>query len=186
MSKKQKNAERNVAKKAANEALKERLENFIVLQTSIVLILAVLFAVFNNYLKSGTLTGGMMTICDVLKWLGVLAVPVFAVLGYVKKNKGLFKWCAVGLADAAIWSCFYRFGSYSGHSWISGVAYSYYAIALYFVFSLVYYLLALNKIWDKKAVRIVFWVLAAIVALALVVSAIVFMYLNGNITGFAK
>lgn len=186
MSKKQKNAERNTAKKAANEALRAKLENFIVLQTSVVLVLAVLFAVFNNYLKSGSLTAGMMALCDILKWLGIIAVPVFAVLGYVKKNNGLFKWCAVGIADAAIWSCFYRFGSFKGHTWISGVAFSYYAIALYFVFCMVYYFLALNKKWDKKPVRIVFWTIAAIVALALVVGTIVLMYINGNITGFAK
>ncbi len=186
MSKKQTNAERNTAKKAEAAALREKLENYIVLQTSIVLVLAVLFAVFNNYLKSGTLTGGMMVLIDVLMWLGIAAVLVFAVLGYVKKDKSLFKWCAAGIADAAIWSAFYRFGSFKGHSWLSGVAVSYYAIALYFIFCLAYYLLAMNKKWNKKGVRIAFFTVAAIVALVIVIGTIVLMYLNGNITGFAK
>ncbi len=184
MSKKQTNAEKNTAKKAANAALKERLENYIVMQTSIVLVLAVLFAVFNNYLKSGTLTGGMMVLTDVLMWLSIAAVLVFAVLGYVKKDKSLFKYCPAGLASAATWFIFYRFGSYNGHGYISGVAYSYYAILLYFIFSLVYYLLAMNKKCEKKGVRISFYIAAAIVILALVVSALVFMYLGGNLTGF--
>lgn len=186
MSKKQTNAERNTAKKAEAAALRERLENYIVLQTSIVLVLAVLFAVFNNYLNSGTLTGGMKVLISILMWLGIAAVLVFAVLGYVKKDKSLFKWCAVGLADAAIWFVFNRFGTYDGHSWLSGVAVSYYAIALYFVFCLAYYLLALNKKWNKKGVRIAFFTVAAVIALALVIGSFVLMYLNGNITGFAK
>lgn len=186
MSKKQTNAERNTAKKAEAAALREKLENYIVLQTSIVLVLAVLFAVFNNYLKSGTLTGGMMVLIEVLMRLGIAAVLVFAVLGYVKKDKSLFKWCAAGIADAAIWSVFYRFGSFKGHSWLSGVAVSYYAIALYFIFCLAYYLLAMNKKWNKKGVRIAFFTVAAIVALVIVIGTIVLMYLNGNITGFAK
>ena len=186
MSKKQIHAERNTAKKAETAALRERLENYIVLQTSIVLVLAVLFAVFNNYLKSGTLTGGMMVLCDILMWLGVAAVLVFAVLGYVKKDKSLFKLCGAGLANAAIWSVFYRFGSFKGHGWLSGVAVSYYAIALYFIFCLVYYLLAMNKKWNKKGVRIAFFTVASIVALALVIGTIVLMYLGGNLTGFAK
>lgn len=184
MSKKQVNAEKNTAKKAANAALKERLENYIVMQTSIVLVLAVLFAVFNNYLKSGTLTGGMMVLVDVLMWLSVASVGVFAVLGYVKKNKGLFKYSLAGLASAAIWFVFYRFGSFNGHGYISGVSYSYYAIALYFIFSLVYYLLAMNKKWEKKGVRTAFYIVAGVVTLALVVSALVFMYMGGNLTGF--
>lgn len=187
MSKKQINAERNTAKKAEQAALRAKLENFIVLQTSIVLVLAVLFAVFNNYLKSGTLTGGMMVLCDILMWLGVIAVPVFAILGYVKKNKALFKWCGVGIADAALWFVFYRFGAYNGHTALSGVAVSYYAIALYFIFCLVYYLLAMNKVWSKhKAVRVTFFVIAAVVAIALVVATLALMYLGGNLTGFAK
>lgn len=186
MSKKQIHAERNTAKKAENAALRAKLENYIVLQTSIVLVLAVLFAVFNNYLKSGTLTGGMMVICDVLMWLGVAAVLVFAILGYLKKNSALYKWCAAGLADAALWFVFYRFGSYHGHTWLSGVAVSYYAIALYFIFCLVYYLLAINKAWAKKPVRIVFFIIAAAVSIALVVGTLALMYLGGNLTGFAK
>lgn len=186
MSKKQIHAERNTAKKAENAALRAKLENYIVLQTSIVLVLAVLFAVFNNYLKSGTLTGGMMVICDVLMWLGVAAVLVFAILGYVKKNSALYKWCAAGLADAALWFVFYRFGSYHGHTWLSGVAVSYYAIALYFIFCLAYYLLAINKVWAKKPVRIVFFIVAAAVTIALVVGTLALMYLGGNLTGFAK
>ncbi len=185
MSKKKTHIERNVEKKAARNALKTKLENFIVLQTSIVLALGVLFAIFYNYYNS-SLVGTMKTLFNVFIWAGVAAVLVFAILGYVKKNPSLYKWCAAGAANSVLWFLFTRFGRYGGHTMISGVAYCYYAIILYFIFSLVYYFLALKNAWTNKTVRIIFYVIAALVVLAYIISAVVFMYLGGNFTGFAK
>ena len=44
----------------------------------------------------------------------------------------------------------------------------------------------MNKKWNKKGVRIAFFTVASIVALAVVIGTIVLMYLGGNLTGFAK
>ena len=180
--KKNANIERNTKKKQERQALHQKLESFLVKHTGIVLILAVLFTVFNNY-KNRTLAGGMIVLFNILMWAGVAAVLLFAILGAVKKNPDLYKWCAVGAANSVIWFVFYRFGKY--RNFISGVSYCFYAIALYFIFCLLYYILAYNGAWNKKAVRITFYVLVALTALLWIVSAVVFMYLSGAITGYA-
>ncbi len=182
---KKKNAhiERNTQKKQERQALHQKLENFIVKHTGIVLILAVLFTVFNNYKNSYELMAGMKTIFTVLIWAGVAAVLVFAILGTVKKNAKLYTWCALGAANSVIWFIFDRFGQYN--TFISGVAYCFYAIALYFLFCLAYYILAYYGAWNKKAVRTAFYVLAAIFAFLWIASAVLFMYANGNITGIS-
>ena len=180
--KKNANIERNTKQKKERVALHQRLEEFIVKQTGIVLILAVLFTVFNNY-KNSTLASGMMVLFNILIWAGVAAVLIFAILGAVKKNTDLYKWCAVGAVNSVIWFVFYRFGRY--RNFISGVSYCFYAIALYFIFCLCYYILAYNGLWNKKGVRIAYYVLAAVAALIWIVSAVVFMYLSGALTGYA-
>lgn len=182
--KKNANIERNTNKKKAKEALRQSLENLLVKNTGIALVLAVLFAVFNNYKKSAELAGGMIALFNILIWAGVAAVLVFAILGAVKKDASLYKWSAVGAINSVIWFLFARFSAYKT-SLISGVAYSYYAILAFMIFTVIYYFLALSGVWNKKAVRVVFYVVATLLAVALLVSAIVFMYLNGNITGVA-
>ncbi len=182
--KKNANIERNTNKKKAKEALSKRLENLLVKNTGIALVLAVIFAVFNNYKNSMELAGGMIALFKILIWAGVAAVLVFAILGVVKKDASLYKWCAVGAVNSVIWFLFYRFGTYKT-ALISGVAYSYYAILAFIIFTVIYYFLALSGAWNKKAVRIAFYVVAALIAIALLASALVFMYLNGNLTGVA-
>ena len=180
--KKNANIERNTAKKQERQALHKRLEDFIVKHTGIVLVLAVLFTVFNNYKNSMELAGGMIVLFNVLIWAGVAAVLLFAILGAVKKNPDLYKWCAVGAANSVIWFVFARFGRY--RRFISGVSYCYFAILLYFLFCLAYYLLAYYGAWSKKGVRVAFYVLAALASLVWIVSAVVFMYMSGAFTGY--
>ncbi len=180
--KKNANIERNTQKKQEKQALHQRLENFIVKHTGIVLILAVLFTVFNNYKNSSELAGGMIVLFNILIWAGIAAVLVFAILGAVKKNADLYKWCAFGAVNSVIWFVFYRFGRYG--RFISGVSYCYYAIALYFIFCLVYYLLAYYGAWNKKAVRMAFYIIAAVVALIWIATAVIFMYKSGAFTGY--
>ena len=174
--KKNANIERNTAKKQERQALHKRLEDFIVKHTGIVLILAVLFAVFNNY-KNSSIVGGMMVLFNILIWAGVAAVLVFAILGAVKKNTDLYKWCAFGAANSVIWYIFKKLGDF-------GVTQCYFAILLYFLFCLAYYLLAYYGAWNKKGVRVAFYVLAALASLVWIVSAVVFMYKSGAFTGY--
>ncbi|MBQ2942033.1 MAG: hypothetical protein IJD97_07355 [Clostridia bacterium] len=171
--KKNANIERNIKKKQERQALHQKLENFIVKNTGIVLILAVLFTVFGNY--KNVFTSGMPVLFNILIWAGVAAVLVFAILGYVKKNPALYKWCAYGAANSVIWYIFMSLGANFG-TYTSGVAHSYYAIALYFIFCLAYYFLAYYGVWEKKAVRIIFYVLAVLSALTWLTTASVFLY----------
>lgn len=183
---KKKNAhiERNTKKKQEKQSLHQRLEDFIVKHTGIVLILAVLFTVFNNYKNSYQLMTGMQTLFTVLIWAGVAAVLVFAILGTVLKNSKLYTWCAVGAANSVLWFVFSRFGRERG-AFINGVSYCYYAIGLYFLFCLAYYILAYHGAWNKKGVRVTFYVLAAVFALIWIATVVLFMYSNGAITGTA-
>ncbi|MBR6720360.1 MAG: hypothetical protein IKL74_05560 [Clostridia bacterium] len=172
---KKKNAhiERNTQKKLERQALHQKLENFIVKHTGIALILAVLFTVFGNY--KNVFTNGMPILFNILIWAGVAVVLVFAILGTVKKNPSLYKWCAVGAANSVLWYIFMNLGANFG-AYTSGVAHCYYAIALYFLFCLAFYFLAYYGAWNKKAVRITFYVLAAVFALLWLTSASVFLY----------
>ena len=182
--KKNANIAKNTQKKLEKQTLNQKIEDFIVKNIGIVLILAVLFTVFNNYKSSYELVGGMTVLFNILIWVGVAAVLVFAILGTVMKNPALYKWCAIGAANSVIWFVFGRFDKRRG-SFINGVAYCYYAIALYFLFCLAYYTLAYCGAWNKKGVRVTFYVLATILALIWIVTAVIFMYSNGNITGYA-
>ncbi len=174
--KKNANIARNTQKKQEKQALNQRLENFIVKHTGIVLILAVLFTVFNNY-KNSTIAGGMFVLFDILIWAGVAAVLVFAILGIVKKNPDLYKWCAVGAANSVIWFIFKRMGNF-------GVLHCYYAIALYFVFCLLYYIFAYTGVWNKKAVRVLFYVLVLAVSIAWIASIVLNILKTGVIIGY--
>lgn len=181
MAKKKKNIERNVEKKAATKLLKERLENFMVMAVSIVLVYAVIFAILYNYM--GSLFSGTRFVCLALRWISVAGVAIFAVLGFVKKNSRYFKWCAFCAANAVLWFFFLQFGQYKT-AFISGLAYCYYALVIFFLASLVYYFLALQRRWEKKGVRRFYFIILGLIVLAYLISAVVFMYLNGNITGY--
>ena len=182
--KKNANIERNTKKKQERVALHKNLEDFIVKHTGIVLILATLFTIFYNYyVKSIQLVAGMRILFTVLIWAGVATVLAGAIIGYIKKNPAIYKWCAIGAANSVIWYVYMQFGQFRGRSYISGPAYCYYAIALYFLFCLAYYILALKGGWNKKPVRVTFYVLAAAAALFWIVTAVVFMYLNGAFFG---
>ncbi len=183
--KKNANIERNVNKKKAKEALRQNLENMLVRNTGIALVLATLFAVFNNYKNSNELAGGMIVLFNILIWIGVAMVLVFAILGAVKKDSSLYKWSALGAVNSVIWFIFYRLGIYRT-TLISGVAYGYYALLIFMIFTIIYYILALTGAWKKKGIRIVFYVLAALAAIIWLATAVIFMYLNGAFTGVAR
>lgn len=175
--KKNANIERNTKKKQEKQALNQKLENFIVKHTGIALILGVIFIIFRNYKNNGALMNGMYALFDILMWAGVAAVLLFAILGSVKKNSSLYKWCAVGAANSVIWYLFKYLGAGAG-ALTSGVAHSFYALALYFIFCIVYYILASNGAWNKKGVRITVYILAAVCALIWLTTASVFLYLQ--------
>ncbi len=181
MAKKKKNIERNIVKKEETKRLKERLENFMVMAVSLVLVYAVVFAVLYNYM--GSLVNGTRTVCLALRWISIAGVAVAAVWGAVKKDSRAFKWSAFFAANAVLWFFFLRFGQYKTVL-ISGLAYCYYALLIFFLASLAYYFLALYKRWEKKGIRRCYFILLCIVVLTYLISAVVFMYLNGNITGY--
>lgn len=184
--KKQQNIERNVQKKAETKALKTRLENFMVMAVSVILVYAVVFLIFNNYINS-SLSGGMQVLRQILIWASIAGTALFAVLGAVKKDTRYYKWSLFCMANVFLWFIFNRFsGLYllpKARFLISGIAYCFYALLIALIFSIVYYFLALSRSWEKKSTRTVYFVVLGIVLLLFVVSALVFMYLNGNITG---
>ena len=173
--KKNANIAKNTQKKQEKLALNQKLENFIVKHTGIVLILAVLFTVFNNY-KNSSIVGGMFVLFDILIWAGVAAVLVFAILGIVKKNPGLYKWCAVGAANSVIWFVFKNLGNF-------GVRQCYYAIALYFVFCLLYYIFAYTGAWNKKAVRILIYIIIVLASIAWIANIVLYIGKTGTFIG---
>ena len=156
--KKNANIERNVAKKAEKKALHKKLENSLVANTGFALVLAVIFMIMNNYKSSSQLVVPMLDIVfPVLIWLGVAAVLVFAVLGFVLKRNDLFKWSAIGAINSICW---YLFGFVS-----RGVKLCYVTLIAYFVMFLLYYFLAYYGAWKKKGVRIAYFVIVAIAAI---------------------
>lgn len=178
MAKKKKNIEQNVVKKAEAKLLKERLENFMVMAVSLVLVYAVVFAVFYNYM--GSFVTGMMRLCTALYWLNLVGVVALAVWGFLKKDNRFFKWCAFCAANAVIWFFFLRFGRSS-----STILYCYCALMILLIAAIFYYFLALHKKWEKKGVRRVYFIILDIAILLYLISAVVSMYLGGNITGYA-
>ncbi|MDP4132888.1 MAG: hypothetical protein Q8882_02625 [Bacillota bacterium] len=177
----ERNVERNVEKKKAGQELKEDLENFMVKATSIVLCLAVLLAVFYNYLNS-SFGGGMRIFVSILMWIGIAGVLAGAVMGgFVKKESKFYKWCGYGAADAILCFIILRLGA--ALTLTSGITFCYYALILYFIASLVYYFLGLSKKWDKKNVRLTYTIIFSVIALVYVLAAFYFMLTKGAITG---
>lgn len=167
-----KHAEKNAEQKRLIQAQKERLDNFVVLITSVVLAVGVVLAVLYNYLNSAYV-GGVQTFLSILQWLGVAAVVVFAVLGFWKNNNKWFIWCGVGAYTAVNCLIILKLGTGIGNSvYISGIAICYYLLALCLVAGYVYYLLAVNHVWAKKGVRIAFYVVTVLIAAAILAFAI--------------
>lgn len=155
-------------KKKISKQEKDSLDNFVVLVTAVVLVVGVFLAVTNNYLRSTVTSNAMHGFLIVLQWLGVLSVVAFTVYGVVKKDKKYYRGTAAGAAMAVI---AYLLLNINGTTIAIAVSYSLLAVTA--ISSYTYYTLAINRAWENKIVRIIFYCVFAAITIAILTYCVI-------------
>ena len=143
----------------------EKLDNKIVFLSSVIIIYAILLLFIQKMAENSLTVTGALAFIQILRWTALGGAMACAAWSAYKENFGFFIYCGI---------CLYAFLSttillYCGNH---GKAYliNYGALIMAFILNQVYSVLKRKKLFEKKAVKIIF--LAVCILAALLVAAV--------------